>query len=106
MRQKERLGLRQERGGSGVPLGKWLPRLCHKSCRCCQGGSPSRRLEGFPTQKRQDLRQNGACCHQETMRHVPRSRHDTLCVTGAVPLFLREEEVVAFVDVDYVGTKK
>jgi len=88
-------------GSSRAPPGPWWDPRGHLSCRTCQRGAPPRRLEGFPTQKRQELRQNGACCHREKTRHVAVRRPDTLCVRRVVSLFLLKQWLVAFGDSNY-----
>ncbi len=103
MRQKEHLGLRQERGGSGAPRGKWLPRLCHISCRCYQRCFHQDASKVFRRRNDRNCVKNGACCRQEKTRHVAVRRHDTLCVRGVFSLFLLEQRLAEFDDINYVG---
>jgi hypothetical protein len=69
----------------------------------CQRGTPSRRLKGFLTQKRQELRQKWRLLSQEKTRHVTLRRPDTLCVRGVFSLFLIAQQLAAFGDINYVG---
>src|SRR6266851_7662647 len=103
MRQKEHLGLWQERGGSGAPRGKWLPRLCHISCRCYQRCFHQDASKVFRRRNDRNCVKNGACCRQEKTRHVAVRRHDTLCVRGVFSLFLLEQRLAEFDDINYVG---
>src|SRR5712691_12594645 len=106
MRLKEHHSLLPCGGASGAGPERWLPRPYHITCRAGKRCSAPRRLADFPTQRRHELRQNGACHQQiwqEKTRTVTARRHDTLCVRGVCSLFFLEQVLAAFGDSNYGG---
>jgi hypothetical protein len=102
MRQKQPRSLVRCCRASGTPPGRSLLRSCHIICRACkryytQGSFPSNRVI-LVYNMRHELRQSGACCHQEknvsrcpqTTRHLMRQR--------GFSLFLLEQQLAAFGD--------